>query len=163
MEEDMKRWVLVLASVAFIGMTWSCASTGQAAQGVDPAADGLSHEEQIFQDIYEEHRGGLIFDGATSYTVRRGDTLVNIARSQYGNDNPYFFPLIMIASTKVVLDPNLLKPGDVLSVPNLKRNLDDPSARAQLKKLMTDFAPQWKGRSVYEADREGLKHAAANL
>jgi hypothetical protein len=159
----MKKWTLVLVAAVFMGMVWSCASTGQAAQGGDPVADGLTQEEQIFLDIYEEHRGGLILDGATSYVVQRGDMLVNIARSQYGSNNPYFFPLIMIASTKVVIDPNLLKPGDVLSVPNLKRNLDDPSARAQLKKLMIDFAPQWKGHSVSDADREGLKNAAAGL
>ena len=158
----MKRWALVSVVAVFIGTVWSCASTAQAAGG-DPIADGLTQEEKIFLDIYDDHRTGLILDGAKSYTVKTGDTLVNIARSQYGGSFPYFFPLIMIASTNVVIDPNLLKPGDVLSVPDLNKNLNDPSARAHLKTLMEDFAPQWKGRSVYEADRQGLKHAAAGL
>ena len=159
----MKRWTLIAIAAVFIGTVLSCASTARAAQGGDPVADGLTQEEQIFLDIYDEHRDGLILDGAKSYTVKTGDTLVNIARSQYGGNNPYFFPLIMIASTDVVIDPNLLKPGDVLSVPDLNKNLADPSARATIKRLMADFAPQWKGRAVYEADREGLRQTAAGL
>jgi hypothetical protein len=150
----MKKVIFFVSlSILTIALS-SCATT----------ASGDSEETgKVFMRIYEKHRSGLLLDGAQKYTVKRGDKLVNIARKQYGNEYPYFFPLIMIASTDVVSNPNLIKPGYVLTIPDLQRNMTDPNARKNLKALMEEFAPHWYGPRVRKIDRAGILEAAATL
>jgi hypothetical protein len=100
--------------------------------------------ENTFERVYNAYRSGIILDGATYYVVARGDTLSKIALKHYGAGNGYFFPLIMLASSDVVLDPDLIEPGMQLTVPDLQANLDDPAARGHVKNFLVDIA------SVYE-------------
>jgi len=52
---------------------------------------------------------------ATFYTVKSGDTLSAIARSQYGDANKY--PRIFEANKPMLQDPNKIYPGQVLRIP----------------------------------------------
>lgn len=73
----------------------------------------------------------LILDGATKYTVIKGDTLTKIARKVYRNS--YYYPLILMASSDVVKNQDLIKPGMVLTIPKLQVNLNDPKAKEGMK------------------------------
>lgn len=54
---------------------------------------------------------------AKFYTVKSGDTLSQIAKSQYGNANK--FPVIFEANKPMLDDPNKIYPGQVLRIPQL--------------------------------------------
>jgi nucleoid-associated protein YgaU len=51
-----------------------------------------------------------------SYTVRPGDTLSKIAKSQLGNANDYV--RIFEANRDQLSDPDMIKPGQVLRIPS---------------------------------------------
>jgi hypothetical protein len=69
-----------------------------------------------------------------------GDTLTAIARKSYGGANVWYFPVIMLASKDVVPNPDLIEIGDVLTIPDLQKNLDDPKARANIKGFLKETA-----------------------
>jgi LysM repeat protein len=119
--------------------------------------------DDAFQKVYNKYHSGLILDGAKSYTVVKGDTLSAIARNEYGTGNGVYFPLIMLASSDVVLDPDLIEPGDKLTVPNLQRNLDDPAARGQLKNFLKEIADVYATKKSRPADADALRVKADSL
>jgi hypothetical protein len=96
--------------------------------------------------VYEKYSGDIILDGATTYTVKKGDYLGRIARSQYGRQNGYFFPLIMLASRDQVKDPDFIMAGDTLTIPDLRKNMDDPGARQKVKEFLTEIADVYNNR-----------------
>ena len=51
----------------------------------------------------------------------------------------YYFPLIRLAN-RVVIDPDWITPGTVLTVPNLQANLNDTGARALIRADMLNIA-----------------------
>jgi nucleoid-associated protein YgaU len=53
---------------------------------------------------------------ATTYTVKSGDTLSKIAKEQFGNANDYM--KIFEANKDQLTDPDKIKPGQVLKIPN---------------------------------------------
>lgn len=53
--------------------------------------------------------------GGKTYTVKPGDTLSGIAKSQLGDANAY--TKIFEANRDQLSDPNLIKPGQVLKMP----------------------------------------------
>jgi len=53
--------------------------------------------------------------GGTTYTVKPGDTLSKIAKEQLGDGNAYME--IFNANTDQLSDPNMIKPGQVLKIP----------------------------------------------
>jgi hypothetical protein len=113
--------------------------------------------------VYEAHSGDLILDGAKSYAVIRTDTLSKIARANYGGKNGYFFPIILLASQNVgVVDPDLIRPGMMLTIPDLQKNLDDPGARQRIKDFLNEIADVYnrKGNAV---TRDRLRSLAASL
>jgi hypothetical protein len=103
----------------------------------DPIPEDIS---EAFEMVYDTYRPDLILDDAATYLVVKGDTLSAITKKHYGATNGYFFPLIMLASSEVVLDPDLIEPDMTLTIPNLQRNLDDPKAREKIKSFLTDIA-----------------------
>jgi hypothetical protein len=109
-----------------------------------------------------ERSGDLILEGARAYTVVRSDTLSRISRRHYGNDNGYFFPLIMLASRGVVSDPDYIEPGMVLAIPDLQKNLNDPGARRKIKEFLNEIAAVYnrKGKAV---TRDRLQALANSL
>jgi len=116
--------------------------------------------DDTFHKIYNRYANDLILDGATSYTVKQGDTLVDISRALYGD--PYYYPVIMLASRNVIADPDKIQPGMVLTIPNLQRNLNDPKAKAAMKGVINDCAgiESKRGR---DGTAQGLKARANSL
>ncbi|MDR1143772.1 MAG: LysM peptidoglycan-binding domain-containing protein [Spirochaetaceae bacterium] len=100
-------------------------------------------------------RGVIILDGASNYTVIKGDTLSNLAAGKYGEANRYFFPLIQLGSAGIVKDPDVLEVGDKLVIPELQRNLNDAGANAAVRAAMLATAAQY--------ERQGKPNAASIL
>ena len=94
--------------------------------------------EEALASIYDQFRPGLITAGARRHTVAAGETLVSIANQHY--DDGFFYPVILLASNDVVLDPDRIAPGMVLTVPNLQANLNVPSARANIRDFLFEIA-----------------------
>jgi hypothetical protein len=117
---------------------------------------------EAFEEIYNTFRSSLILEGSKTHIVVRGDTLSAITRNNYGASNGYYFPLIMLASSEVVLDPDLIEPGMSLTIPDLQKNLNDAKARAQLKKFLVQIAGVYDKKG-HEKTREHLKSLAALL
>ncbi|MDR0301533.1 MAG: LysM peptidoglycan-binding domain-containing protein [Treponema sp.] len=95
----------------------------------------------------------LVLDGAANHKVVFGDTLSGIAAKRYGN--LFYFPLIRLANTGVVSDPDVLKPNTNLVIPDLQKNLDNAGARALLRADMLAIAAQY--------EMQGKPNSAAEL
>jgi LysM repeat protein len=59
--------------------------------------------------------GATAGSGATTYTVKAGDTLSKIAKEHLGNANAYM--AIFEANRDQLSDPDKIKPGQVLKIP----------------------------------------------
>ena len=94
----------------------------------------------------KETPAGLVLDGATNYTVNKGDTLADIAASKYGGANMYFFPLIRLANANAVPNPDVIEPGTNLVIPNLQRNLDNVGANVLIRADMLAIAGQYENQ-----------------
>jgi hypothetical protein len=134
----MKKTWYFLAAILLAFFVGSCANNKKTVQETTPPPPEDIHT--AFESVYNTYRSELILDGAETYTVVKGDTLSAITRRHYGAGNGYFFPLIMLASSDVVLDPDLLEPGMVLTIPDLQRNLNDAAAREKVKSFLSDIA-----------------------
>ena len=150
----MKKTLLALTLILSIMMALSCASK---------AAPITTQEEldNAFREIYQQFRGDIILEDAETYTVVSGDTLTRIARDKYPNG--YYFPLIMLASSEVVLDPDQIQPGMELTVPVLQKNLDDAKAKGKIKGFLGEIAKVYDRREGRERDAEGLRELASTL
>jgi nucleoid-associated protein YgaU len=169
----MKRTFSFFIVTAFVLVAFSCASTQPAPQPApppvpqpaptaEPAPQPAAPRPVTVEQVYEQHSGDLILEGAKSYTVKRADTLSKITRNNYGGKNGYYFPLIMLASQNVVKDPDLIIPGMKLTIPDLQKNLDDPGARQKIREVLNDIAGVYntKGHIV---TRDRLRTLAASL
>jgi hypothetical protein len=119
-------------------------------------------EEPAFETVYEQHTDDLILEGAKSYSVVNTDTLSKITRANYGSDNGYFFPIIMLASRGTVTDPDLIEPGMSLTVPDLQRNLNDPGARRKIKEFLNEIADVYNRKGKAET-RDRLRALSSSL
>jgi len=99
----------------------------------------------------------IILDGAQSYTITKNDTLSGISEQFYGNS--LSFPIIMLGSTGVINDPDVIEPGDKLTIPNLQRNLNDASAKARIKSFTDEIALIYEKRSRPAYAQELRNHA----
>jgi len=133
----MKKVSFWAALIACIILAAACKTTG--------GNQNLSEDDARYKSIYDKYRSGLILTGASKYTVKSGDTLVNISRSLY--QDPYYYPVIMLASSNVVLDPDKIDPGMQLTVPNLQANLNDANARANIKAFLLEIADLEESRN----------------
>ncbi|MDR1948407.1 MAG: LysM peptidoglycan-binding domain-containing protein [Spirochaetaceae bacterium] len=138
----MKRiiWISMILLLSVFAV--SCVSNTEAVQ-----EETQENTKTAFERIYDIYRADLILDGAQSYTVVRGDFLAAITRKFYGNGNGYFFPLIMLASSDVVSDPELIEPGMELIIPNLEKNLGNPTARGRIKSFLRDMADVYEQKA----------------
>ncbi|MCL1954994.1 MAG: LysM peptidoglycan-binding domain-containing protein [Brevinematales bacterium] len=97
-------------------------------------------------NIGNRHQSGIILDGAVVYTVKAGDTLSGIAR-QFYQDGSYY-PLIMMVSSGI-LDIDKIYPNMKFTIPNLKVNMNDPTAKANINRYFLQIAAveEQRGRS----------------
>jgi hypothetical protein len=139
----------------------ACATTS-AAPEPETGPEG-SPPESEFDPIYDKFEGRLILDGAGKYIVQPGDMLSAITRGQYGSTNGLYFPLIMLASSDIVSDPDLIEPGMELIVPDLQRNLEDANARQALKEFLREIAGVYQRKGTIEPTRVGMLELSNSL
>jgi len=116
--------------------------------------------DDAFNKIYNKYKSGLILDGAKKYTVKSGDNLVNISRSFYNNG--FYYPVIMLASSDVVKDPDKIQVGMELTIPDLQKNLDNQVSKTSIKGVIFDCAGIEDNRDRKETAK-GLRDRANNL
>jgi len=116
--------------------------------------------EDALRNVYDRYYSDLILEGATTYTVVPGDMLSAISRNQY--DNGFYYPVIMLASKDVVVDPDKIEPGMELIVPDLQKNLDSPRARANIKRFLGEVAKIEEDRNRPQ-DAQGMRNLANTL
>jgi hypothetical protein len=123
----MKKVVLIAAliiSVMLVMLVLSCKI-------------GLKDMDERYRKLYDANTG-LDLTGAGAYTVKDGDTLADISRRAY-NDG-FYYPVIMLASRGVVINPDKIKPGMTLTIPDLERNIADNKSRRSMKNCLHGFA-----------------------
>lgn len=146
----MKSLLLLSLCLVFV----SCASTpptqgdGNSYYGTGDGNTGQKEVNEAFEGVYNQYEQFLIMDGSKEYRVKYGDTLSSIAKELYGKDNGYYFPLIMLASSKTVLDPDLIEPGMMLNIPDLQRNLNESTIRGKLKQFFTEIADVYRQKNT---------------
>jgi hypothetical protein len=145
----MKRTVLVMVLAISVLAVMSCKTTGKSGDTDD-----------IFRKAYDKYAGHLILDGAETYTVQSGDILSRIAHSLYGDG--YYYPIIMLASRDIVLDPDKIQPGMELIVPNLENNLADAKAKESIKGIILECAKIEENRGRAET-AQGLRDHANKI
>lgn len=87
-------------------------ATPQAHAAVKVPARATTVVEQVRTDALVRHDQGA----SGRYTVQRGDTLSSIAKRFYGNAADW--PRIFQANESAVKDPNVISPGEVLTIPS---------------------------------------------
>jgi hypothetical protein len=150
----MKKSIFLVVLVMSVLMIPACTTTS-----TDPITT-QEEANQALQRVYNEYKSDLILEGSKTYTVVSGDVLNAISRSEYGNG--FYFPLIMLASSDVVLDPDLIEPGMVLTIPDLQRNLNDAKARGRIKGFLREIA-DIEDRRERPLDAEGLRKLSDEL
>ena len=148
------------------GTTGGTAGAGQAGTGVIctpncPCATGWAGSSSVGSSLSPTPDAtGLVLTGAERYVVVSGDTLTSIAQSKY--QNGFYYPLIMMASSNVIRNQDLIYPGQILSIPNLQDNLNDPEARAAVKAYIAQVADHQQ-RSSRFATARGLQNLSDSL
>jgi len=118
----------------------SQSQTGPSATGVNTTAPNTTTGNTYggtSSGSSNRNQNGIILDGAVSYTVVRGDTLNRIARRHYGDGSLY--PLITMA-TDIINDVDKIYPRMVLTLPALRANMDDPTARQNINRYFLQIA-----------------------
>jgi hypothetical protein len=149
----MKKLLSVFCLVFVSFLVVSCASK-------KITDDDLTND--AFETVYNAYKKDIILEGAASYVVKQGDFLAAITNTAYGSGNGYYFPLIMLASDDVVLDPDLIEPGMELTIPDLQRNLNDPTARRQIKAFLNAIADVYDKKDKPDISRD-LRQLANTL
>jgi nucleoid-associated protein YgaU len=75
--------------------------------------------KEIVADIQAAGRSASVVGTESTYTVRPGDTLSKIAKEKLGDPNAY--TVILNANRDQLTDPNKIKPGQVLKIPQSVR------------------------------------------
>jgi hypothetical protein len=151
--------VLVISVLAAAG----CQTTGSGNAGGGGESEVKTEQsaEKVFENVYDRYEGDLILDGAQTYTVVKGDSLNGISRAKYNNG--YYYPIIMLASRDVVVDPDRIEPGMQLTIPDLEKNLNDSKARASIKRFLPEMAviEDMRADSAPSKDKAAVRHATA--
>jgi len=75
--------------------------------------------KEIVADIQATGRSAPVVSNESMYTVRPGDTLSKIAKEKLGDPSAY--TAIFNANRDQLSDPNKIKPGQVLKIPQTAR------------------------------------------
>jgi hypothetical protein len=125
------------------------------------AVEEYRYAEEKVKDMYDAVTG-LDYTGAVKYTVKKGDTLSNISRRVY-NDG-FYYPVIMLASRGVVVNPDKIEPGMELTVPDLEINKANVNCRKSIKNCLNGIAELEKIKpTAKKALIDGLKKRADAL
>ena len=156
-------------------LLWSCGTTQAKTsagnngenEDVDEAVTQQAKDDAAFGKVYNAYRNRLILSKASQYEVKKGDTLAHIAwafypKEKYGEYGGFYFPLIMLASSDVVLDPDQIEPGMHLTIPDIQENLDNPDSKAMLKAYLKDIASIYHKRGRIQ-DEKGLIELSNSL
>ena len=151
----MKKALKIMLTIVAAAFLFACVSQPETAGPVpqNPVEESLA-------SAYERYAAGLILDGAERYTVVRGDTLSQIAIAKYPSG--FYYPVIMLASRDIVLDPDRIAPGMVLTIPDIQRNLNNATARANIKGFLFDIAIIEEQRNR-DQTAEGIRTLANSL
>jgi len=120
----MKKLIFLTALIISIMLTVSCKS-------------GPKDLDEQYRDLYDANTG-LDLTGAGTYIVKSGDTLSNISGHAY--NDAFYYPIIMLASRGVVINPDKIQPGMELTIPDLGRNKANASSRKSMKNCLNGFA-----------------------
>jgi len=93
--------------------------------------------DEQYKNLYDANTG-LDFTGASTYTVKKGDTLSDISKHAY--NDAFYYPIIMLASRGVVINPDKIQPGMELTIPDLERNKANPNSKKSMKNCLNGFA-----------------------
>lgn len=150
----MKKIIISILAAALAFGFIACKSTNQ-----------VQDLSESFNKVYDNYLDVLDLTGADTYTVKEGDTLTSITKAVYGEDNGYYFPLIMLASKNVVQDPELIRPGMKLTVPSLERNINNVEKAKILSPYFKDIAGVYKQKRTKAAPdiREHLTDISTEL
>ena len=94
---------------------------------IDASVHDEAEKNRVWDQIkgvdgnYDDLKANIAVDAnvpaaAVTYTVQGGDTLSKISKQFYGNPNQYM--KIFEANKDKLSDPDKIKPGQVLSIPN---------------------------------------------
>lgn len=75
------------------------------------------------------------------YRVKKGETLMSIARRKEIFNDPSLWPLIYKANRDQIRDPRIIFPGQVLSIPRNVTTEEMKEARRQASTPITPYAP----------------------
>ena len=139
----MKKLMLIVVSIATLVLLLACAAAPAPAPAPEPEPEPVAPAPEppppAPAPVAEvRYVNGLILDGAGTYTVVRGDTLSRISRRRYNNG--FYYPVIFMASRDIVRDQDRIIPGMVLTIPDLQRNLNDPTARENIRASLRESA-----------------------
>jgi hypothetical protein len=146
MEFVMKRVIAVVLAAVLVGPLMA----EDAPQGKTIVSPFMDFEKD------------LITDNAITYKVRKGDTLSSITRKFYGDDNGWYFPLILLGSGTTIREPDYILPKMELQIPDLQLNLKDEAAQENLKQFMLAVAEIYNKRNRLSI-REGLIKQAFSI
>jgi len=164
----MNKVILLAALILCVMLAVSCKSVPN---GMEPYKDADVQQKDTneqykdvdvqYNDLYDDNTG-LDFAGAGTYTVKKGDTLSKISRRAY-NDG-FYYPVIMLASRGVVVNPDKIKPGMVLTIPDLEINKANDKSRKSMKNCLNGFAEIEKNKhKPNQALINGFKKHADDL
>ena len=135
----MKKILSVSLCLAVLFTTVACTSSRQA------------RINAAFDKVYANYADTLTLAGAKSYTVQKDDSLTDIAKKFYGAEYGYYFPVILLASKETISDPDLIKPGMKLLIPDLQSNLESKAIRSKLKLYFRDISTIYYDKKGDEA------------
>jgi hypothetical protein len=143
--EAISRIAGIIALVAVIVFSFAAcvspppptpAPAPQAEPAPEPPPPPPPPPPAVVQDVA---RTTLIMEGARNYTVKEGDTLVEIAKQFYNNG--YYYPIIFLANVGKTQDADKIEPGMQFLIPDLQRNLNDAGARGVVKLTLMGSVP----------------------
>jgi nucleoid-associated protein YgaU len=167
-----KMFICLLIVAAFVGMACKSAPVAPAdtASPIDNnpvVTKTLTQQDtnDALRAVYATYQPKLDMSGSQEYTVVWGDTLSKITRRYYGDltnvgdagiRNGFYYPIIMLASPdSQIVDPDLIIPGLVLQIIDLRKNLDNPVACQAIKDGLMDVATIYHQKNKTK-EEEGL-------
>lgn len=151
----MNKKLSIIVSILAVLLTFAAVSC-KSADFSDPEVSNAA-----FKLVYDNYFQLLNLEGSKAYTIQAGDTLSAIAKANYGDDKGYFFPMIMLASSAVIKDPDYIQPGQELTIPDFDKNLGSTQSKAVMAPYFRDIANVYRNKENITVEKELKKIADA--